>query len=141
MGAWGSGPFDNDDALDWSIGFVEGNDPVTVAAAALKTATESDALFAPEASQAIAAAAAVALALGLDDVADAPEEVRDQVRLNRAALASLAGQATAALDRILEDSELPALWDEADEGGAWAAETRTLRDMIINAADQRYPNA
>src|SRR5688572_25986973 len=62
-GAWGVGSFDNDDALDW-IGLCARSSDPQVVSSALNTALKGGYLQAPEGSAAIAAAEAVAAALG-----------------------------------------------------------------------------
>ena len=65
MGAWGSGPFDNDDAADFITGIADMTTPGLVAAVigdALLATTASDGYIeAPEMSRAIAAATVVAI--------------------------------------------------------------------------------
>jgi len=64
MGAWGSGPFDNDDAADFISGIAKTTNPGVVAAVmgdAMLAATASDGYIeAPEMSRAVAAASVVA---------------------------------------------------------------------------------
>ncbi len=114
MGAWGSGPFDNDDAADL-LTELAGMD------AAGRAQRVQTALILPDGylevdsgSMAIAAAALVAAAIGmpLDGPVEAQELIRsgtipsdDQIRAN----------ARAALSRVSAgDSEWHELWAEAD---------------------------
>ena len=62
MGAWGAGPFENDDAMDWAIDLEESGD-VGFVVEALRAAESDGYLDAPEGSVTIAAAEVVA-ALG-----------------------------------------------------------------------------
>ena len=100
MGAWGSGPFENDDAADWSYQLTDGGGPEVVAAG-----------------------------VGVPGV-ELPDELSDWLGgVDPAAWPPLAPQAVAALDRVLSDSELRDLWDEADDG-VWRDETLALRAGI-----------
>lgn len=111
MGAWGSGPFENDDALDLLAELAEARSEDR--AQRIRTALTLPAGYveASAASAAVAAAALVAMANGmpLDEPAQAAEvahsggvPVDDEVR-------QLAGQA---LGRVAgKDSEWRELWD------------------------------
>jgi len=132
MGAWGSGPFENDDAADWRYGLVDGGGPAVVADS-LRAVLGAGAPQAPAASSAVGAAAVVAAGLGITGV-DLPDDVEEWLKnVDASVWPPLAPDAVAALDRVLADSELRELWDEADDG-AWQAETRALREQIDAAA-------
>ena len=126
MGAWGSGPFENDDASDWSYLLLDGGGPEVVDAA-LRVGTAEE-LEAPDASVAVAAAAVVGAASGV--VVDLSDEVTawlaGQDDAVRSGLRSSAGAAVTALDAVLDGSELAELWDEAGDD-AWADGVRRLR--------------
>ena len=93
MGAWGTAPFDNDDAGDWVY------------------ALEDDGVAA------VAAAAAVALTSGVP--VESSEEVDDWLTAADPAaleeLRTLATQAAAALHRVLDGSELAELYGETGD--------------------------
>lgn len=130
MGAWGSGPFDNDDAADWRYSLVDGGGPEIVAAAL--GAVLAGAADLATAGNAVAAAAVVGAGLRV-----AQAEVPDDVRVwlagqPPATWPPLAFDAVRALDQVLTRSELRELWGEADDD-SWAAETRALRDRIAVA--------
>lgn len=114
MGAWGTGPFDNDDAGDWV--FQLEDDGVPAVRAALDVAAHPGA---DEAAEAVAASTVVALALGAP--AESSAEVDDWLATAGATaldeLRGLAPSAAAALRRVLDGSELAELYDEvgADE--------------------------
>jgi hypothetical protein len=132
MGAWGTGPFENDDAADWSYGLLDGGGP-DVVAAALRAVQGGSAPNAPADSSAVGAAAVVAAGLGIADV-ELPDDVRERLSgIDTSAWPSLAQDAVAALDRVLAESELRDLWDEIGDS-VWAEETRALRDRIDAAA-------
>jgi hypothetical protein len=127
MGAWGSGPFENDDAADWRYLLVDGGGPEVVADALRAVAGGGAEL--PEAANAVAAAAVVAAGLG-DAAVEIPDDVRDWLAgVDPAAWPPLASEAAGALDLVLAESELRELWDEAGDGD-WSAETQALRGRI-----------
>ncbi|MCW2502972.1 MAG: hypothetical protein JWO79_1256 [Actinomycetia bacterium] len=132
MGAWGDGPFDNDDAADWAaeLDAATPAERLDVIRAALAAAASADYLDADDGQRAVAAAAVVAaqrpggppldtsyapriLADGI--VLDVPDELRDL--------------AAAALDRAAgEDSELAELWDDGPD--AFATRLASLRKAL-----------
>jgi hypothetical protein len=140
MGAWGSGPFENDDAMDWRYQLVDGGGPEVVADA-LRAVLGPGPADLPAAASAVAASAVLGAGLGVADV-DVPDDVRDWLtRIDPSMWPTLASDAVRALNRVLGESELRELWDEAEDG-TWAAETRVLRDRIAAAADpQRRANS
>jgi len=130
MGAWSAEPFGNDDAADWRYLLVDGGGPEVVAEA-LRRGRGDTRADQPTAAQAVAAAAVVARAHGV--VIEVPDDVEAWLeRQDGAALRAMVDGAVAALDRVLLDSELAELWDEAE--GEWAAVTRRLRDAVAQRA-------
>jgi hypothetical protein len=131
MGAWGSGPFENDDAGDW-VYDLEGADDMSLIHDALDVARTSY-LDAAEGAVAVAAATVVAAALGLrnDGLSDEVTAwLEDHARLVVAADAALAVRA---LDRVLaERSEVAELWDDAGET-TWRASVRALQADLNRA--------
>lgn len=125
MGAWGTGPFDNDDAGDWV--FELEDDGVSAVRAALVVPAGATA----DREAAVAAAAVVALAQGVavessaevdDWLAAANPSTLDDVR-------ALAPAATAVLRRILDGSELAELHDEAG-GEEWRERLVAMVDAL-----------
>jgi hypothetical protein len=128
MGTWGPGPFDNDDASDWTYELAPDGD-VGVVDDALRATTGDGDPDGPTCQAAIAAAEVVAAGLGRP-VASMPEEVTEWV----AAHADMpwiehVPAALAALDRIATGSELQILWAESDEG-IWRASIDDLRTRL-----------
>ena len=121
MGAWGSGPFENDDAADW-VWELEDDENGSVVIAALSEIVDTDIddeIEAPEASNAIAAAEIVAAAWGHHGV-ELPSEAREWIRVNAGRVdASWLTLAAGAVERIAIDSELKELWEEA-ESSEWS---------------------
>jgi hypothetical protein len=124
VGAWGSGPFDNDDACDWSYQLLDGGG-VEVVSAALDVAPGVEA---PEAAKAVAAVALVMASQGL--AVDLTEDMAGWLATaDRQAVAALAPRATAAIDILLTDSELAELWDESGDS-IWGEQLRAWRDAL-----------
>lgn len=124
MGAWGSGPFDNDDAGDWVYSLED------FGVSALRSALELDGDYveAPKAAAAVAAAAVVGLAFGLP--VESTEEVSGWLEdADTEEVQPLAGAAVEALDRVLEGSELAELYDESGDDG-WRDQVSALRDGL-----------
>jgi hypothetical protein len=124
MGAWGTGHFDNDDACDFAgeLGESPSWDRVRQA---LNGAIASDYLEAPDASNALAAAAIVAAARS--GSADAlPEDFQALPRALGALPQDLTSVALKAVQRVATNSELAELWAESDDNNEWRAELAAL---------------
>lgn len=130
MGAWGTGSFENDDALDWVAG-IEGFDGLSTVRAKLKqVAGATGDLESPDACQAIAAAEVVAAVSGQPG-ASPPEPVQKLMDVQVTILQADRDLAREALDRILAaPSELAELWAESDENDAWQAAMAELRGRL-----------
>jgi hypothetical protein len=120
MGAWGTGVFDNDDALDWFDALERrGADAVLVALTTVPE--EDDYIEAPQANEALAAAEIAAAAKG-HPAADLPGEATDWVQAHAAEIGDeLVDLAIDAVTRIRTDSELKDLWEEGDSAQEWLA--------------------
>jgi hypothetical protein len=130
MGAWGAGSFENDDAMDWTVGLAEGSGDAVLREALTPVATTDDRyLEAPDCSIAIAAAEAVAAARGHPNVS-LPDEVVRWVRNKPDLTVDLVVLARSAVDRIAGKSELRDLWDESDSAEAWRAAMTDLRARL-----------
>ena len=129
MGTWGSGPFDNDDAGDWTYELTPDADE-SVVERALAAAVAGGEPSASTSQAAIAAAEVVAAGLGCPSPS-LPEEVGEWVAArDQAPWPALAPLAVKAIDRILAGSELKELWAESDEDGDWTAEVQELRARL-----------
>lgn len=137
MGAWGSGPFDNDTAADWRYGLVDAvseGEALGVIESALRAAAdlpESAYLDADQGSCALAAAAVVAAARG-KDLGELPEDVAEWLETHGAAVpAAFRTLAQIAIARTLgSNSELAELWAESGDADELAAESRKLVDGL-----------
>ncbi|MEV0151688.1 MULTISPECIES: DUF4259 domain-containing protein [unclassified Nonomuraea] len=136
MGAWGSGPFDNDSAADW-CGDLDDADPEEragmVREALLGVVESVDYLEVDEGSAAVAATAIVAAeCCGGPPVtsAYAPDFLLEGGRVGLSD--ALAPLALRALDRVLgEDSELWQLWEDVDGGRSLLTEVEPLRAALM----------
>ena len=129
MGAWGIGPFENDDAADWVYEVIETTN-ANVFAASLRNTSSKGYVEASEACCALAAAEIVAALLGRPSE-DLPDEVREWVKSGPLqADEALVSLATAAASRVANDSELKELWDETDESEAWQTSVNDLIDRL-----------
>lgn len=133
MGAWGTGPFENDEALDW-IGDAPAGD-LEYVRSALAAAAEPDGSYldASDGNLVLAAAEVVAALRGAP-AEGLPDSVTEWVEtLPRELDETLLGQARAATDRVItEPSELLELWDEAEppDATAWKAGVADLRQRL-----------
>ena len=126
MGAWDTGPFDNDDAADWVYELEEAVD-ATIVRAALRSVVESlGYLESPNASVAIAAAEVVAASRGRQ-VPSLPDSVALWSQAHRGSFDDTDRQmAIDVVDRVLgTDSELTEVWLDS-----WGTEwTRGVNDL------------
>lgn len=131
MGAWGVGPFENDDAMDF-VGSLEGAGLEPVEGALDAVTDGPDSVESHVASVGLAAAEAVAVLRGRP-AADVPAEVTAWAAIGRRLrLSTLFFQkAQQAAERIKAESELKALWAESGEEAAW---TSRVDDLISRLA-------
>jgi len=126
-GAWESGSFDNDDAMDWVAMCVRSKGASAVGKT-LEASLKPAYLEAPEASEAIAAAEVVAAARGKPN-SKLPSTLATWLQgQSQKEIASLAPTASRAVDRILnaKGSELQELWKESKSYGVWQGHMRDL---------------
>ena len=129
MGAWGVGPFDNDDACDWLDDVVEGGGDLLREVFAL--AVGRDHVEAPDGMIVVAAAEVVACMRGRGRGGELPEALA--ALLTRAAPPDpeLVEAARAGVDRVLgARSELHDLWRDSDSYGAWRSDLADLRRRL-----------
>lgn len=114
MGAWGTGTFDDDAALDWLDELVASNDALSF----LRGSIDQPAGYLEyEACHAIACASEMILACNGSTRAELPEEAAAWLGANSGLQAqSLRSPAATALSRVLgEESELNELWSENED--------------------------
>ncbi|HET7602086.1 MAG TPA: DUF4259 domain-containing protein [Gemmatimonadales bacterium] len=130
MGAWGVGPFENDDAGDWVWQLEEAEDLALVQGALEAAAHADGSLESPTSSEALAAAEVVA-ALAGHPAPDLPDEVQSWVSAHPDPVSpDLRALALAAVARVASDSELQELWAESEEGGEWSKRVEELRGRL-----------
>ena len=114
MGAWGSGSFENDDALDWTSKLETAEDSRILGATLDRVMRCTGAeLEAWACSEALAAAEVVA-ALRDQPAEELPDEIGSWVESKRGRHEQdLAPPALKAVERIRADSELKLLWNES----------------------------
>ncbi|MFZ6005356.1 MAG: DUF4259 domain-containing protein [Actinomycetota bacterium] len=121
MGAWGEGPFDNDDAGDWAYEFddVDEATGLQILAEALDLGGSDEYIEAPEGTTAVASAAVVSWLHDPGAIPDSPygeAAIAWVRRANPKPNASLVEAALVALDRVRSDrSELAELWAESED--------------------------
>jgi hypothetical protein len=136
MGAWGHGPFENDDAGDW-VWELDGDGADDLIVATLRSAatTAADAYMElPDGANGVAAAAVVASSI--DGVRDElpPEAVTYLDKRAKPFDVQTARLAITALDRVAGPaSEVAELWDESAGGEAWRATVEALRARLARA--------
>jgi hypothetical protein len=134
MGAWSHESFGNDDACDWASQLKGPKDLALVEATLDKVlASEGEYLEALEASEAIAAAEAVARLQGHFGTRDSYSKSLDGwvERIGLKPERALAEKARRALDRIVsERSELLELWQDSEEGSEWLVSVAELKTRI-----------
>lgn len=125
MGAWAAGSFDN-----WVSGLAkESGDSILREALAPIASGGARYLEAPECSTAVAAAEAVAGALGRPSPS-LPDEVAGWIDKNPQVNLDVVALAGAAIDRIVNSSELKQLWDESGSADEWRAAMSDLRSRL-----------
>jgi hypothetical protein len=131
MAIWGSGPFDNDEAMGL-VRRVIGGEGLEPALDHLKLAMASGALKADPGLGAIAVAAAeIAAAMGGEGSEDLPEPLADFLAKQAGeAEVALAGPARRALTAVLERSRWPELLADDAARGAWRERVTSLMARI-----------
>jgi hypothetical protein len=140
MGAWGIGPFDNDDASDFAGDVAEKND-LSVIEAALDKVLNAGAnnLGTPESVEAIAGAEILAMLLDHpSESTEYPQEIDEWTSASKHVPSdALAAKARNAMDRVLAaPSELLDLWTEADELADWKSSVEDIKSRLVPTPDE-----
>lgn len=134
MTAWGTGPFDNDEAVDFaaSLDDLDPDDrPDAIREALSEAAEESDYLDRHAGGAAVAAAALVAAQQPDGEPIDSSYGPKQAVPELAEDLCPLAVQA---LTRVLaDDSELNELWSDSPAGDAWFTAIAQLAEILATA--------
>lgn len=114
MGAWGYGPFDNDDAMDWVIALVDSGDP-NLPVQVLRELDAAISIGAPEGAVGVAAAEAFTASRG--QPGEVPEDMEQWLESTGVHADDVtAGIALRVISKIEGgNSELAQLLDEADD--------------------------
>ncbi len=134
MSAWGSGSFENDDAMDWLDVLTDSGDDEPIIGAleeVVAMAEAGDYIEASFACNALAAAEIVAALHGKPS-ADLPKEATAWLAGKAAPPTSLLATAIKAVRAIRagENSELKALWQESGEMSAWSKVVEDLENRL-----------
>lgn len=137
MGTWSVDAFGNDDAADWAFELAESTD-LSLIEEALDTAiaASDDYLEAPDGAIALAAIEVIARLNGRWGERTVYTESVDSwvQRLGVKPTPPLISKAHTVIDLILADnSELPELWQEAEEYQAWLVSVQDLRSRLTEA--------
>ncbi|MGX1222792.1 DUF4259 domain-containing protein [Streptomyces ambofaciens] len=131
MGTWDTHPFDNDTAADFANDLDDADmleRETLIRRALMRAADSKDYLEAPEAEEAVAAAALVAAQCSGIELASPSYGPEEPIPTLPADLRSLAVKS---LDRVLADeSELAELWKESEGGRAWERSIGQLRQLL-----------
>jgi hypothetical protein len=123
MGAWGTGPFENDDASDWVYEIEDGG--LDAIHDVLDATVDIDAPGSEVGSAAVAAAELVAVIAGQPGP-PLPDEVVALISDLGPVEPALVDAARAAVAHVRTEGELAELWAESDDHDAWLA---TLDDI------------
>jgi|AACY02.3.fsa_nt_gi hypothetical protein len=129
MGTWGSGPFENDDAMDWIADLVAGDDFSDLEEALDEVLDDSGEVDVVDANIAVAAVAVLAEFIDPQDSESLPPELVEWIHsVEEEPDPELLEMALEALDAATgEESELTELWEE-DE--AWHDMIESLRVRV-----------
>ncbi|HZW07711.1 MAG TPA: DUF4259 domain-containing protein [Phycisphaerales bacterium] len=152
MGAWGTGIFENDDALDWVLGWQEAGEGegtadepgrISFVIGAMAVAVDHKGYLDVDAGGcALAAAEVVAAACGKPSPAMKPGPEADEALAELAAWVrtphakvlndpDVRALARQAVDRACgPESEAAELWDESEHAAAWRAAVDDLRSRL-----------
>ena len=129
LGAWGTGSFENDDAVDW-VAELDTISPEELTRILVRAADDPEYLEGPAASVAVAAAEVVA-ALGGSPAESAPAKIGEWVGKHpQAGTEESKAVAIRAVERVRRNSELKELWMEADGLNEWIAGLKGLQGRL-----------
>jgi len=130
MGAWGTGCFENDDAMDW-IWDLDDAEDTTLLKDILSGCIESkDYLEVTDGSIVIAAAGVVAALNGQPDD-ELPDGVTAYVeKIDAEPAAELKTLAAKAVKKIAGDSELKEVWEESGNADEWLKAIASLQKRL-----------
>jgi hypothetical protein len=127
MGAWGTGPFENDTAMDWTYEL-----PTTEIVAFLNESLQpaigyvDEVLMPQEIAERAVAASAVVAAMDGHLLSGLPQEVIAKLATAGKAPIDLIVSTKMALACVLANSELNVLWQESEDGKSWENKIEAL---------------
>lgn len=130
MGAWGHGPFENDDASDWIFELEDSEDLSAIEQAFQPVLQAGSAQPEAPACCAALAAAEVVAALARRPCDSLPEELTAWIAGRGPAPAPLAQTARRAVAAIKTKSELRELWRETDYFHDWLDSVSSLEGRL-----------
>jgi hypothetical protein len=132
MGAWGPGPFDNDDALDWLADVTASDDPTSLEAAFAHVDSSATTIDSPSCAAAIAAAEIVAT-IARRPMGDLPEDATVCAgRFAGVFSPTLLAKARVAVGCIRRASELRDLWLDSSHFSRWESSVRDLEHRLLD---------
>jgi hypothetical protein len=130
MGAWGTGNFENDDALDWLGDFSDEPSEELLFEAITEVNEVDEYLESPECSNALASAEIIALLKGFS-ASNLPEDVKELAEeIEFKPSAGLISESIKAIARIKSDSELKELWEETEHFDQWLSVIEDLEKRL-----------
>ncbi len=139
MGTWSAKPFGNDAALDWLADLESSPDGSKLIADTIDAVHGSEDPEEWPAEEAVAAATIVVAACS-DPVRGLPKEAKAWVvRQGYVPDMPLVHGAMAVLEKILDRSELKALWEESGSAAAWLKNTRSILARLKAATEGTLP--
>ena len=132
MGAWGTGSFDNDTALDW-VFELEKTDDLSLVESTIESALDEEYIDSDIGAEVLVAIEVLARLKGNFGKEDPYSKDADKwVKAHPLKVENpLLQKAKEAIDMILGDkSELKELWEEVDEYNAWSSEVLDLKDRL-----------
>jgi hypothetical protein len=132
MGAWGTGNFDNDTALDWVFELEETND-LSLIVETIEAVFTEDYIDSDVGTEALIAIEAIARLKGNFDVENSyAEDLDNWVKSHRLEISDeLIEKSKKVLELIVSDkSELYELWEETEDFEAWKNEINDLRARL-----------
>lgn len=126
MGAWGTGPFENDDAMDWIDELQEHNSVDTLIVSITDMIQAEEYIEADAASQAIAAAQIVACLNG-QPVSELPQDAQAWVKGKTRPSPQVLTDTKTVLEQVMENSELRELWQDSGIHDQWVSKTNECK--------------
>lgn len=138
MGAWGTGFFENDDALDWKGDLLDSS-TLSIIEETLSASAAEEYIEADLASQALAAAEIVAALNGrpgmeIRNEAGEVEDLVEWLKTQNEQVPHLRQLALTVVEKIKTESELQELWAETDELQQW---TELVNDLQSRLNEQK----